>query len=374
MDDVVELKVVEREIKELPSKSKNTCLYFFEALACCLIVFIHCEFPGDFGIFMNASARFGVPLFFAIAGFYLFKQDMTKEDVRRRLKTRIIRVSILLCFSFFIYFIVGLLSSVFGKEDISIVKYLQSIFSWKRIALLLVCNNPLANTVNWFMLAMLFSYIIIFIFPNLFIKNKFFVYIVSCLSIFWMIFRIIVNVIHAELFGYSLTNDFLYRSWYANGLIFICFGIVLKRNISLLSTISTRTIIVILLSSFTIMIIEHFLMVKLLGKGNSYYFGSIGCVLSILVLSTKHPYLFSRLKILKLKGNWTRFVYIFHPAVITLLSFVINWFAIDNVVINWLKPVIVLLLTFIAALCFNFILENIKKYMETKKNKNSTVN
>ena len=41
-------------------------------LASYFVVFIHCIFPGNFGIGLKALARFAVPFFFMCSGFFLY--------------------------------------------------------------------------------------------------------------------------------------------------------------------------------------------------------------------------------------------------------------------------------------------------------------
>ena len=52
--------------------NKNYTLYFFEGLACLLVVLIHAPFPGTLGIIFSSAGRFAVPFFFMISGFSLF--------------------------------------------------------------------------------------------------------------------------------------------------------------------------------------------------------------------------------------------------------------------------------------------------------------
>ena len=68
----------------LVTERRNACLAFFEFCACFLIVFIHCRFPGDFGMAVKSIARVGVPLFFGISGYYLCSEndDITVKKIK----------------------------------------------------------------------------------------------------------------------------------------------------------------------------------------------------------------------------------------------------------------------------------------------------
>lgn len=184
MNNSVRLEDSLNVVKDNNTKTRNTCLYFFEACACCLIVFMHCEFPGNFGYFMNSLARFGVPLFFAISGFFLYSEGATTDEFRAKIRKRVFKIFILLSFSFLIYFSLGVLTSCFGNNSISFLEYLKETFHWKRLIFLIVFNDPLTNGINWFMIALLFSYLILYLFPNFFLRNNIVPYIVSNLTFF----------------------------------------------------------------------------------------------------------------------------------------------------------------------------------------------
>ena len=118
------------------------------------------------------------------------------------------------------------------------------------------------------------------------------------------------------------------------------------------------------------MVTEQFLLIKLLRRSSSYFFGSIGSVFAIITISIKKPNLFS--KLLTIKGNWTMYAYIFHPAIIACLSFILSSLKIQGLIIDWLKPIIVLILTIFISIIFNLMIELIKsKLTKIKNGKNS---
>ena len=351
-----------------PIKSKrNTCLGFFEALACVMIVFIHCKFPGTLGVIMEGLARFGTPLFFVVSGFFLINSETTAKDLRAKLKKRSLRVFALLMFSFAIYFVLGALTSCLGDVRMSFVEYLASVFDWKKLVLLIVCNNPLTNVINWFMVAMLFSYLIIFLLPNLFIKNRYFPIVLSSLLLVVVAFRLVITATGFSIFGISLDNAVLYRSWYANGLLFISLGIVLKRHEKFLLKIPFKYTVLIFLVSFAFSALENIVISKYIGPGISYYLVNIVCIISIIAMSVQKPDLFSKAKFINQKGNWTMFVYVLHPAFITILGYAIAAVGLEsNAVIPWVKPLIVVVVSVAAAMVLNLLLNSFKRVVHKK--------
>lgn len=356
--------VLEKEQQDKKPR-KNTTLLFFEALACMMIVLIHCKFPGDTGQVFNGFAKFGVPFFFVVSGFFMVKPGMTVQELRKKIKIRFARVAFLLLFSFIIYFALDAIEACCGPTKTTFGTWIVNMFSLENIIYLLIFNKPITVVINWFMIAMLYSYLIIFIFPKIFIQNKWVPIILTFLAIAWNIFRIIVKANGASLFGIKLSEDFLYRSWYACGLLFISMGIVLKRYEEQIKKIPLYIVVPCMIIFMVTSPIEHFLMIKWLGSGLSYYFSSIFYVLSIMVFSVKKPDLFFNSKLLNQKGNWTRFVYIFHPAIIFVTGVLLSTIGIrGNPIVLWVRPIMTVVLSFATAMGFNILLNLIGRKIE----------
>lgn len=60
---------VEHPMKNM--RKRNKYIDAAKALACIFVVLIHCMFPGKIGLVFRALARFAVPLFFAVSGYFL---------------------------------------------------------------------------------------------------------------------------------------------------------------------------------------------------------------------------------------------------------------------------------------------------------------
>lgn len=66
--------------------ARNQSVECTRLLASILVVFIHCPFPGEIGGTVTCLARFAVPMFFVISGYYAWGQDAV------RIKKRLYRV------------------------------------------------------------------------------------------------------------------------------------------------------------------------------------------------------------------------------------------------------------------------------------------
>ncbi len=66
------------------SSARNKTFDAFKGIACILIVFIHCAFPGTFGTTVQALSRWATPFFFVVSGYFFRKY--TIEDCMRKAK------------------------------------------------------------------------------------------------------------------------------------------------------------------------------------------------------------------------------------------------------------------------------------------------
>ena len=76
------------------TKQESDYFYIWKALACTLVVFIHCPFPGAARWILTAAARIGVPFFFSVSGWYLFRTDDSEQQVEQ-LKGKIKKTAML---------------------------------------------------------------------------------------------------------------------------------------------------------------------------------------------------------------------------------------------------------------------------------------
>lgn len=60
-------------------------------MACLSVVLIHCMLPTGLGVIACALARFAVPLFFMVSGYYLRREDMTNAQVHERMCLKVKR-------------------------------------------------------------------------------------------------------------------------------------------------------------------------------------------------------------------------------------------------------------------------------------------
>ncbi|MBQ9514268.1 MAG: acyltransferase [Clostridia bacterium] len=336
-------------------KSRNISLNFFEILACIMIIFIHAPFPGHIGEFITGLAKFGVPLFFAISGYYLYNEGITVENLRRKLNKRIKRILLLIILDIFIY-----LSILIFHNRNNLKEYFNSIISIYKIIEFLLFNHPLLGMTSWFLYAMLYAYVFLYIFAKMFLKNNFIIIFFICLAFMHPIVRIIMFKTELSFYGYALSSVILYLNWYFDALPCICLGVFLKKNKEMFEKINIKIDIVLIILFFILSGIAQICYANN-NVSSNIHFSNIFCVSFIIIFTQKKPNLFSKLKFIENTGTWTMLVYILHPAMIFMVRKIVT-----NSFSEYLFPLVVAISTVIVVSAICYIIRIIKK--RTQKN------
>lgn len=145
-------------------KNRNYCIDFVKGVACILVVFMHCEFPGNLGVFIQTISRFCVPFFFMVSGYFCYYEGK-KKSMQKKIK----HIAIIAIMSIIIYMVFAVLKMIFTNYSIS--------FSIKGILYFLIFNQPsIIAGQMWFLFALLYDYII-FYFIEKIVKPKNTIYI-----------------------------------------------------------------------------------------------------------------------------------------------------------------------------------------------------
>ena len=227
-------------------KKINHSLNALKVFAILAVIIMHCiqinqmskSFPITVGLM-----KFAVPIFFLISGFYSFYDDI--QIANNKYKTRIIRLLKLIIFANLFYFIV--------TPDLHNLMSLNSIFNIKAILACLIVNLPLISGHLWFLDALLYCYILVFILSKLKINlNKFY---------FMIPLLLVTNIILGEISN-GLGIQIMYY-WYRNfiftGLPFFMIGYLIHDKLDIITEkFSNKSLLIYLLISCCLIISETF--------------------------------------------------------------------------------------------------------------------
>lgn len=143
-------------------RTRNKAFDLIKGFACICVIFIHCPFPGKFGVLLRTISKFAVPFFFAISGYFSVKKW---GGVKRKIE-HILTLCIAAELFYFIYdFLIEIL-----LQNLEIREALVSVFNTSSLLRLLVFNAPLTRPHLWFLYALIYCYVTAFVIER-FSKN-----------------------------------------------------------------------------------------------------------------------------------------------------------------------------------------------------------
>ena len=198
-----------------------------------MIVFIHAVFPGTFGQAVQAAARYAVPLFFAMSGyFYTDGAEPDRERIRRRAVQRLRRLVPLTACIWSVYTAYACLIRVMnGGTPVSL---LQEKFAPAEILRFLVFNagrvvyDPEYTYDHmWYLFAMAYVYIFMYLaagsMKRLYRPLCLFLMAALCAGSALQVLR------PFSLFGISIRTWYVLRNWLLEGIPFFLAGYGIRR-------------------------------------------------------------------------------------------------------------------------------------------------
>ena len=134
------------------ANSKNINVSILKLVAACAVVFLHARFKDPLGLAVDCVARFAVPVFFAISGYYSYQ--ISTERIQKRLK----RIIIILVVSNLLYLIWDLYYKCYVGNT-AVTDYLKGVFGVKKLAFVFLMDGALTSFHLWYLTAITFVYI-----------------------------------------------------------------------------------------------------------------------------------------------------------------------------------------------------------------------
>lgn len=139
---------------------RNYVLDAAKAIAAYSVVLLHIRFPGTLGELVNALARYAVPFFFLISGYFCFQTK--KEYSLEKMPGKVKHILLLMGVSFPFYIIwEGIMEIIEGKD---VLEWIGQIINPKTIKEFVIYNysSPIKWHL-WFLPALLYCYLIFWV-------------------------------------------------------------------------------------------------------------------------------------------------------------------------------------------------------------------
>ncbi len=337
---------------------RNIVLDRIKAVACIFIILIHCKFPGLSGDLFEAVARFGVPLFFAVSGkFLLSEKDISVKEIRASMLRKIRSILKVLGAVWIFYTIYSFWYS--QTKDYTPRMWFSEKFNTFEFSRLILFNSgkfiydfSYAFDHIWFILALLYVYILVFIFAK-FVRRWAFPLFVLLTALLYVL-ELLQTYYPIRPFDISVSTWYVVRNWLFVGVPFTMLGFWYEEKIrqgKFIGNIKAAWLFILigLLSTF----IEY----SIFGS-KEVYLGSLVMVVGALILS-QNP----KAEISKSENDFMAFVgkelssyiYYLHVFVISLFGWFIDRINPElyaNVLFMYIRPLIVIAVT----ICISLLL------------------
>lgn len=306
---------------------RNKSLDAVKALAAFGVVFIHISFPGQAGEIIKALARFAVPFFFMVSGYFCYYKNRNIAD---KIPAKVIHIVKLLVFAMIFYFIWEW--SMRLAEEKAIRPWLLEITRKEHIKELFRYNSTSQIRAHlWFLPALIYCYILDYLIEKIHLRKAAYLCIPVLMGIFlWRAY-------FGRLYG-TAYRTMEYRNYFFMGMPFYLTGQMIHEYQHRLKKIPCFVLNIGILLGAGITIWEC------LNAGvREVYPGSIVLVLSVFLLCVLYdsrvrlPHFFTMIG-----ENFAFPVYLFHLTAADIMKILTEFLKFNkNIVYLWFRPVLV---------------------------------
>ncbi|MBR6518669.1 MAG: acyltransferase family protein [Oscillospiraceae bacterium] len=327
---------------------RNQTMDLLKLLSAYMIVFIHINFYGQTGLQIVAVARYAVPFFFVVSGY--FSAYISEATVRRR----ILRLLYLFIYSEIIYIIFKLYQyyNIGGMEKL--ISFFDRFKLVKTYTRLFIFNTPLGSTHLWFLPALIYVYIIYLLIIKFKISDR------LCYTFAILLLSVCLFFCEISPAMGNRYEEYLSRNFLFTGLPFFIFGLFVKKN----EAVFRKLPLYAALLSFLTGLLFTFISLNKIGKCE-LYFGSLFIMLGAVMLSVKYSHKTYSSAVLILSACSTN-IYIFHKIVYDILVIVLENRSIDTsgVFFTNIIPFLICVLTSVLAIILNLCSKNTRKLIK----------
>lgn len=327
---------------------KNLTLELIKLFAAYMVVFIHVSFYGAMGNIIDALARFAVPLFFFISGF--FSYEIPLEKIKKR-ATYILQITL---FTSVIYFLFKIATILYFSNLSDVILYFKGFLNFKSIVDLLVFNLPFSSGHIWYLLALIYLYIIFYFITKFRLSEK----IIFSVGFALLILQILLGE-GLSFLGITLPIHFV-RNFALMGFPFFALGLFAKKHQNKLQNLSNGKVFVCIIIGCLETVVS-----RLLFGENEMHIGSLFILFGLVVVFIKYSDVKYPKGFYALTGCST-YIYLFHILLSDVIYTLYSMLNINIYSVVWLKhmhPIVVCIAATILAL---FITQAIKILTKNK--------
>lgn len=337
------------------AKKQNNSLNFLKGLACLAIVWMHTNSGGTVNQVIVCMARFGIPIFFMVSGYFTYKEK--KVDYTKVLAKKIIHILKLIVIATLVYVIwqwvvdplikTGHVPNVLNSME-------RSASSLNAFNILVLNINPFCG-ILWFLNALLYCYLIWLIIAK--VKDKRVIYILAIIILFIGIFtRAFIQYNHTIP---EEININYFRNWFFMGLPFFTIGYLIHNYQERIVKIFKPKYMIVAAIIGMVMSFAERLVVPL-----EVFVGTVIVSVALFIFVVEKPDLIKIPVINRVGERFCFFIYIAHIIVRDIVLAIFDKAEINNKVVLWIMPIIVFALCYILAMCYYAISDKIRTVLK----------
>ena len=337
--------------------TRNQAMECFKMLAAVLVVFIHVTFPGRAGSLVVSLARIGVPVFFAISGYFSFQ---VHSD---RLGKRILHIGGLFVTAVAAAVILGSITAVANGQGLMdfLWGYVPGTENLATMMLLQESSFPHTGY-TWYLLSVLVCYGVLFLYAGFFGEAPIRyqpLYIVS-------VFLLVIHTLMGEMTkAANITVPYqLYRNGLFFGLPMFTLGIFIREYQERILTnfrLTDKKLMAVILIGVTMTLLQW----KGVGVGELPP-GAVVQAVGWMLLLASHPDLKRKSKaanaVIGSLGMVSTVVYLIHYPLIDIYeTFLLPYLPLDGMLEAWLKPVFIAVMSIAVGILWVGIRKAVKR-------------
>ncbi len=336
---------------------RNTGIDLLKAMCSFMVICIHTPFPGLLGDIFIPLTRIAVPLFFMITGYFYSSTKEHKKEKKQMIK--ILKLFVSANLLYFFWFLIKVIIN--GNSIITCIKEMCNL---KTISDFLLFNESPFQGHLWYLGAILYVLLIVFIFEKKWNRQKLYPVIPVLLLI-----NLVLGEYSILLFGKEISLIFA-RNFIFVGLPYFLIGDML--NSHKIKIKSRNALLFSLLFAFTTVLenflLDYFKINRTIDNYTSTIFLSV-CVFLLAVQSE-----------LKINNKWNKalcymganlstIIYILHPIFITIMNQIMDYlskYAYIDVVYSYISPFVILSIALVTSLVYHISVKNLKAKLASR--------
>lgn len=319
-------------------RRRNYSLDLLKFIASFFVVCIHFKFFGKAGEYVTVAARFAVPMFFMISGYYCFNDDLDK------IRKKVIRIARIYLTAFVMYFCFNVLVKLFNGLQEEAVWYVSTYFRIRYTLKTILFNESITAIHLWFLGSLIYSYGV----RCLVVKTKInvnIIYVLSCVLLATHLsLGIGLSVIGIETPTFLLKNYMLRNFLFMGFPMFAMGQLIREKEDAILKLMSGKIVALLIVLS----IIDTAIVCRI-DWTKEIYVGSILMAFALVVIALKMKNKEYSPMMIELFGTHV-IVYVIH----VMLGDILSMTQLEKVQIYvHLKPIIIFAISVVITLLIN---------------------